>query len=172
MENVHNSMNELEKIKAYLSVHNANIDDIMDDCTKSVTVIVFGDIQDKYTSDESRILNNRFPVALQKGDDNYDEYMDLAVNIRKMMDDIVNFSQTRNCVLPHAIKPGSEARSITRRVMRQSNGFESWRQLHLHFARGHGAQQFSFLRGNHATKLEQRHSTIHEAVLQLAGRYQ
>eukprot|EP00971_Amphidinium_carterae_P300908 5978892-Amphidinium_carterae.1 len=33
-----------------------------------------------------------------------------------------------------------------RRVMRQSNGFESWRQLHLHFAGGHHAQQFSLLR--------------------------
>eukprot|EP00971_Amphidinium_carterae_P049893 983395-Amphidinium_carterae.1 len=37
-----------------------------------------------------------------------------------------------------------------RRVMRQGNGFESWRQLHLHnrlhFAGGHRAQQFSLLR--------------------------
>eukprot|EP00971_Amphidinium_carterae_P016582 327434-Amphidinium_carterae.3 len=32
------------------------------------------------------------------------------------------------------------------RVMRQSNGFESWRQLHLHFAGGHRAQKFSLLR--------------------------
>eukprot|EP00971_Amphidinium_carterae_P155390 3081731-Amphidinium_carterae.2 len=30
--------------------------------------------------------------------------------------------------------------------MRQSNGFESWRQLQLHFAGGHRAQQFSLLR--------------------------
>eukprot|EP00971_Amphidinium_carterae_P253224 5027522-Amphidinium_carterae.1 len=33
-----------------------------------------------------------------------------------------------------------------RRVMRQGNGFKSWRQSHLHFAGGHRAQQFSFLR--------------------------
>eukprot|EP00971_Amphidinium_carterae_P142901 2831069-Amphidinium_carterae.1 len=33
-----------------------------------------------------------------------------------------------------------------RRVMRQANGFESWRQLHLHFAGGNRAQQFSLLR--------------------------
>eukprot|EP00971_Amphidinium_carterae_P056355 1112895-Amphidinium_carterae.1 len=33
-----------------------------------------------------------------------------------------------------------------RRVMRQGNGFESRRQLHLHFAGGHHAQRFSLLR--------------------------
>eukprot|EP00971_Amphidinium_carterae_P210082 4167785-Amphidinium_carterae.2 len=31
-------------------------------------------------------------------------------------------------------------------MMRQSNGFESWQQLQLQFARGHRAQRFSFLR--------------------------
>eukprot|EP00971_Amphidinium_carterae_P138485 2744145-Amphidinium_carterae.1 len=30
--------------------------------------------------------------------------------------------------------------------MRQGNGFESWRQVHLHFVGGHRAQQFSLLR--------------------------
>eukprot|EP00971_Amphidinium_carterae_P148640 2947027-Amphidinium_carterae.1 len=72
--------------------------------------------------------------------------MDMKVNIRKMKDDIVNFSQTLNYVLLHSTKPGSEAHSIIRRTMRQSNGFESWRQLQLHFAGGHRAQQVSFLR--------------------------
>eukprot|EP00971_Amphidinium_carterae_P066260 1312116-Amphidinium_carterae.1 len=33
-----------------------------------------------------------------------------------------------------------------RRVMTQTNGFESWRQLHLHLAGGPRAQQFLFLR--------------------------
>eukprot|EP00971_Amphidinium_carterae_P271620 5389686-Amphidinium_carterae.1 len=63
-----------------------------------------------------------------------------------MRGDIVSFSQTLNYVLLHATKQGSEAHPIIRRVMRQSNGFESWRQLQLQFAGGHRAQQFSLLR--------------------------
>eukprot|EP00971_Amphidinium_carterae_P162089 3213058-Amphidinium_carterae.2 len=49
-------------------------------------------------------------------------------------------------MLLHATKPSSEAHSIIRRVMRQSNGFESWRQLQLHFAGGDRAQHFTLLR--------------------------
>eukprot|EP00971_Amphidinium_carterae_P348261 6490407-Amphidinium_carterae.2 len=93
-----------EKVKAYLSVHNVNIDDIMDDCTKSGTVILLGDIQDKYTADGVRECNTKFPTAPQEDEDDYDEYMDMTVN---------NVNAT---------KPGSEAHSIIRRVMRQSNG--------------------------------------------------
>eukprot|EP00971_Amphidinium_carterae_P236434 4692202-Amphidinium_carterae.1 len=58
----------------------------------------------------------------------------------------MNFNQTLNYVLLHSTKPGSEAHSIVRRVMRQSNGFEPRRQLQLHFASGHRARQFSLLR--------------------------
>eukprot|EP00971_Amphidinium_carterae_P023502 463785-Amphidinium_carterae.1 len=40
-----------------------------------------------------------------------------------------------------------------RRVMRQGNGFESWRQLHLHFAGGHqGALKGGGLKGGGAQK--------------------
>eukprot|EP00971_Amphidinium_carterae_P160320 3178206-Amphidinium_carterae.4 len=63
-----------------------------------------------------------------------------------MRDDIANFSQALNYVLLHATKPGSEAHSVIRQAMRQSNGFKSWRQLQLHFAGGHRAQHFSLLR--------------------------
>eukprot|EP00971_Amphidinium_carterae_P330478 6463531-Amphidinium_carterae.1 len=96
-------------------------------------LILINDIQDKYTASEVKKLNTKFPIAAQEGEDDYDEYMDMTVNIQKMRGDIVNFSQKLNYVLPHATKP-SEAHSIIRRVMRQSNGFESWRQLQLHFA--------------------------------------
>eukprot|EP00971_Amphidinium_carterae_P168425 3337035-Amphidinium_carterae.1 len=141
MEGVHNSMSGLEpgEVKAYLSVHNVNIEDIMDDSTKSVTVIALADIQTSYTADAVKTLNTRFPAAPQEGEDTYDEYMGTTVNIRKMRNDIANFSQTLNYVLLHATKPGSEAHSIIRRVMRQSDGFESWRQLQLTFAGGHRA---------------------------------
>eukprot|EP00971_Amphidinium_carterae_P207478 4116720-Amphidinium_carterae.1 len=57
-----------------------------------------------------------------------------------MTGDIVSFSQALNYVLLHATKQGNEAHSIVRRVMRQSNGSESWRQLQLQFAGGHRAQ--------------------------------
>eukprot|EP00971_Amphidinium_carterae_P017403 343001-Amphidinium_carterae.3 len=62
-----------------------------------------------------------------------------------MRGDIVSLRQTLNYVLPHATKQGSEAHAIIRKVMRQSNGFEFWRQLQLQFAGGHRAQQFSLL---------------------------
>eukprot|EP00971_Amphidinium_carterae_P313164 6223849-Amphidinium_carterae.2 len=120
------------EVKVYFSVHDVNIEDIMDDGTKSVTVILLGDIQDEYTANEGK-----FSVALQEGENDYDEYMDMTINIKKMRRDIVNFSQTLNYVLLHVTKPGSEAHSVIRRVMRQSNGLESWRQLQLLFAGGH-----------------------------------
>eukprot|EP00971_Amphidinium_carterae_P348634 6490601-Amphidinium_carterae.2 len=47
------------EVKAYLGVHNVNIEDIMDDCTKSVTVIVLNDIRDAK-------LNTTYPVASRR----------------------------------------------------------------------------------------------------------
>eukprot|EP00971_Amphidinium_carterae_P234128 4645731-Amphidinium_carterae.1 len=93
--NVHN-VQWAGEVKAYLSIHNVNIKDIMDDYTMSVTDILLNDIQDKYTADEVRKYNTRFPTAVQAGEEDYDEYMDMAVNIKKMSGDIVNFSQTLN----------------------------------------------------------------------------
>eukprot|EP00971_Amphidinium_carterae_P129380 2562679-Amphidinium_carterae.2 len=48
--------------KAYIGVHNVNIEDIMDDCTNSVTSIVLSDIQDKYTMAEVTRINNTYPL--------------------------------------------------------------------------------------------------------------
>eukprot|EP00971_Amphidinium_carterae_P269443 5345197-Amphidinium_carterae.1 len=70
------------------SVHNVNIEDIIDNCTKSKTVILLGDIQGKYTANEVKKYNTQFPNALQEGGDDYDEYMDMTVNIKKMRGDI------------------------------------------------------------------------------------
>eukprot|EP00971_Amphidinium_carterae_P127083 2517709-Amphidinium_carterae.1 len=109
------------EVKAYLGVHNVNIEDTMDDCTKSVTIIVLSDIQDKYTLAEVTRMNNNYPTAPADGEDGYDDYIDLRDTIRKMRGDITSFSQTLNYVLLHATKAGSEAHSIIRRVMRQSN---------------------------------------------------
>eukprot|EP00971_Amphidinium_carterae_P233139 4627486-Amphidinium_carterae.1 len=127
------------EVKAYLGVHSVNIENIMDDCTKSVTVIVLNDIQDKYVAAEVTRLNTTYPAPVAEGEDGYDNYVDLQRG------DIIRFSQILNYVLLHATKQGSEAHSIIRRVMRQSNGFEFWRQRQLQFAGGHRAQQFSLL---------------------------
>eukprot|EP00971_Amphidinium_carterae_P343504 6483275-Amphidinium_carterae.2 len=63
----------------------------MDDCTKSVTVLPLNDIQDKYTQDEVRKYNTRYPIAVQEGEEDYDEYMNMTVNIKKMRGDIAAF---------------------------------------------------------------------------------
>eukprot|EP00971_Amphidinium_carterae_P101788 2014611-Amphidinium_carterae.1 len=75
------------EVKAYLGVHNVNIEDIMDDCTKSVTVIVLSHIQDKYTLAEVTKMNTNYPVAPADGDDVYDDYSDPRDTIRKMRGD-------------------------------------------------------------------------------------
>eukprot|EP00971_Amphidinium_carterae_P172066 3411586-Amphidinium_carterae.1 len=80
----------------------------MDDSTESVTAIVPTDIQTSYTTDMTRSLNDKFPVVLQEGEDNYDEYINMTMNILKIKDDIVNSSQTLNYVLLHSTEPGSE----------------------------------------------------------------
>eukprot|EP00971_Amphidinium_carterae_P058708 1160894-Amphidinium_carterae.1 len=92
-----------------------------------------------------------------------------------MRGDIVSFSQTLNYVLLHATEPGSEAHSITMRVMRQSNGFESWRQLQFNLAGGHRAQQFLFLREIMQpswTSDTRQFSEHHQAVLPMARGHQ
>eukprot|EP00971_Amphidinium_carterae_P144664 2866638-Amphidinium_carterae.1 len=71
--------------------------------------------------------------------------------------DIQQHSQTLNYVLLHATKQGSEPHSTMRRVLRLNNGFESWRQFHLHPAGGHRAQQFCFFaqsRNLHGTRAQ------------------
>eukprot|EP00971_Amphidinium_carterae_P002241 44338-Amphidinium_carterae.1 len=77
------------ELKLYLSIHNLNIEDVMDDSTRSVTVVVLADIQTDYAAEDTKSLNDKFQVAPQEGENNYKE-----LNIRKMRDEIVNFRQT------------------------------------------------------------------------------
>eukprot|EP00971_Amphidinium_carterae_P040963 804617-Amphidinium_carterae.1 len=83
-------------VKAHLSIHNVHIEDYMDAGSRSVATIVLSDIQDEYTEGDTRRLNTRFPAAPREDADNYVEYYDMAVDIRKKKDDISNFSQTLN----------------------------------------------------------------------------
>eukprot|EP00971_Amphidinium_carterae_P062518 1237589-Amphidinium_carterae.1 len=92
------------EVKAYLGVHNVSIEDIMDECTKSVTVILLNDIQDKYTADEVKRLTTTYPNPVAEGEDGHEDYIDMTINIKKMRGDIVSFSQTLNYVLLHATK--------------------------------------------------------------------
>eukprot|EP00971_Amphidinium_carterae_P214099 4248914-Amphidinium_carterae.1 len=91
------------------------------DSPKSVTVIIINDIQDKYTAREVRKLSTKFPIAVQEGEGDYDEHMDMTVSIQKMRSDIVNFGQPLNYVLLHATKPSTETHSIIRRPSRNSD---------------------------------------------------
>eukprot|EP00971_Amphidinium_carterae_P089734 1776752-Amphidinium_carterae.2 len=86
-----------------------------------------------------------FPNAPTE-DDELEEYKEILLNIGRKRDEITSFSQTLNYLLVHSTKPGSEAHSMIKRIMRQSNGFEAWRQLTMHFTGRHHAQQFSLLR--------------------------
>eukprot|EP00971_Amphidinium_carterae_P215146 4270273-Amphidinium_carterae.1 len=125
------------EVKAYLTVHNIYIEDLMEDRTRSQIPMVMSTMQRDAIANDLQGFNARYPPAIHHGEDGYDEYMDRWEAVEKKKADILHFSQTLNYVLFHATKPGSEPHSIMRRVMRQSNGFESWRQLHLHFAGGH-----------------------------------
>eukprot|EP00971_Amphidinium_carterae_P050370 992363-Amphidinium_carterae.2 len=101
-------------MKAYLSAHTVNIW-----ATLRTSIL---------QKRSGNLIPHIHAVALQDSEDNYDDFMDMTVNIKKMRGDIVNFSQTLNYALLHATKPSSEAHTIIKRAMRQSNGFESWRQ--------------------------------------------
>eukprot|EP00971_Amphidinium_carterae_P246136 4888573-Amphidinium_carterae.2 len=50
-------------------------------------------VQD-FTAWDTRRFNTKFPVAPQEDAGSYVEYVDLAMEIRRKKDDIVNFSQT------------------------------------------------------------------------------
>eukprot|EP00971_Amphidinium_carterae_P173917 3447446-Amphidinium_carterae.1 len=110
------------EVKAYLTIHN------------------------DYTAEDYIKWNNKFPTAPAEDTNEYEECNEMTMNIRKRKDDIASFSQTLNYLLVHSTRPGSEAGSIVRRIMRQSSRFEACRQLTLHSAAGHRAQQFPLLR--------------------------
>eukprot|EP00971_Amphidinium_carterae_P155389 3081731-Amphidinium_carterae.1 len=55
----------------------------MDECTKSATIIQLSDIQDKYTTNEVKKCNTTYLTAPRDGEDGYDDYMDMTVNIKE-----------------------------------------------------------------------------------------
>eukprot|EP00971_Amphidinium_carterae_P222845 4422362-Amphidinium_carterae.1 len=138
--------NEWGEVKAHVMIHNAHIEDYMDESSRSVETVNIANIQDDYTTKGVNRLRQQFPTIPTKNEEYYDEYNEMTLKFRKKKDDIRSFSQTLNYVLVHSTNLGSEAHSMVRRIMKQSNGFEAWRQLTLHYASGHRAQQFFLLR--------------------------
>eukprot|EP00971_Amphidinium_carterae_P228282 4528161-Amphidinium_carterae.1 len=102
------------EVKAYLTIHNVYFEDYMEKCTKSIETANISDIHDEYIADDVTKLNNKFPAVPADDTDEYEEYNEMTLNIRKKRDDIMSFSQTLNCVLVHSTKPGGEAHSIVR----------------------------------------------------------
>eukprot|EP00971_Amphidinium_carterae_P157905 3130057-Amphidinium_carterae.1 len=105
----------------------------MDESSKSVATINIANTQDDYTTEDVNRLRQRFPTIPAEDEEDYDEHNEMILNVRQKKDDMTSFSQTLNYVLVHSTKPASEAHSMVGRIMRQSNGFQAWRQLTLHY---------------------------------------
>eukprot|EP00971_Amphidinium_carterae_P207651 4120392-Amphidinium_carterae.1 len=136
----------------------------MEESGRSVETTDVKNIQNAYTADDVARLQQRFS-NIPTEDDELGKYNDMRLAIRRRKDKITSFSQTLNYVLVHSTKPGSETRSMIRRIMKRSNGFKVWRQLTLHYAGGHRAQQLSLLRTIMSPSWKQ---TIHKTMLLLA----
>eukprot|EP00971_Amphidinium_carterae_P079188 1566788-Amphidinium_carterae.1 len=159
------------EVKAYLTIHNVHFEDYMGNCTSSIDVVHISDIQNDYTANDYVKLNNKLPAVPAEDTDEYEEYTEMTMNIRKK-NDIASCSQTWNYVFVHSTKPGKpggEAHSIVKRIMRQSSEFKVWRQLTLHYAGAHRAQHFSLLRNNNATQLRLHNQITHSTILQVDG---
>eukprot|EP00971_Amphidinium_carterae_P053069 1045230-Amphidinium_carterae.1 len=148
------------EVQAYLTLHNVHFKDYTDNGTSSIDVVNIFEIQDDYTSEDYIKLNNKSPAISAEDTDEYEDYNEMMMYIRKKKDDIASFSLTLNYVLVHSTK-----------LMRQSSGFEAWRQLTLHCAGGHRAQTSFSPSHDHATQLGCRSQTIHSTMLQVAGRH-
>eukprot|EP00971_Amphidinium_carterae_P135756 2689745-Amphidinium_carterae.1 len=79
--------------------------------------------------------DTRYPIQPTEDEtDEFADYVEMSLSIRKKRDEITSVSQTLKYVLVHATKPGSEPHSMIIRIMRTANGFEAWRQLSLQYA--------------------------------------
>eukprot|EP00971_Amphidinium_carterae_P241342 4792126-Amphidinium_carterae.2 len=120
------------EVKVDLRIHNVHIEDYMDESSRLDETINIANIQSKYTTEDVNRLRQRFPTIPAEDEVDYDEYNKITLNIKIKIfkrDDITSFSQTLNYRLVHSTKPGSEAPSMARRIMKQSNGFLYFAQL-------------------------------------------
>eukprot|EP00971_Amphidinium_carterae_P033958 668472-Amphidinium_carterae.1 len=89
------------EVKAYLTIHNVHIEDYMDQsANKSIDVIDLRNIQDAYVTEDVHYRDNKFyDEPTEEQADEYEEYNDLNITIRKKRDEISSISQTLNYVL-------------------------------------------------------------------------
>eukprot|EP00971_Amphidinium_carterae_P028907 568601-Amphidinium_carterae.1 len=92
------------EVKAHLTVHNIFIEDLMEDSTKSQVPMVVATMQRDAVADDLQRFNQRYPHAVNYGDDHNEDYMDRWEVMEEKKADIVHFSQTLNHVLFHATK--------------------------------------------------------------------
>eukprot|EP00971_Amphidinium_carterae_P189436 3760424-Amphidinium_carterae.2 len=74
--------------------------------------MVVATMQRDAVANDLQRFNQRYPQAVNYGEDHYDDYMDRWEAMDKKKADIAHFSQTLNYVLLHATKQGSEPHSI------------------------------------------------------------
>eukprot|EP00971_Amphidinium_carterae_P175125 3471596-Amphidinium_carterae.2 len=84
------------EVKAYLTVHNIYIEDLMEESTRSQVPMVVATMQTDAVAKDLRRFNLRYPQPVNHGEDNYDDYMDRWEAMEKKKADIAHFSQTLN----------------------------------------------------------------------------
>eukprot|EP00971_Amphidinium_carterae_P193608 3841622-Amphidinium_carterae.1 len=66
-----NTLGMMGRVKAYLMIQNVNIEDYMDESSRSVEKISIADIQDDYTTEDVIRLRQRFPTRPPEDEDDY-----------------------------------------------------------------------------------------------------
>eukprot|EP00971_Amphidinium_carterae_P348494 6490520-Amphidinium_carterae.4 len=64
------------EVKAYRTVHNVYIEDLLEDSTRSQVPMVIATMQRDAVANDLQGFNARYPHAIHHGEDGYDEYMD------------------------------------------------------------------------------------------------
>eukprot|EP00971_Amphidinium_carterae_P173910 3447354-Amphidinium_carterae.1 len=79
----------------------------MEASAKSMEAIELRNIQDAYVAEDTNYRDMRYPIQPNEDDqDEFADYIEMSLNIRKKTDEITSVSQTLNYVLVNATKPG------------------------------------------------------------------
>eukprot|EP00971_Amphidinium_carterae_P035959 706951-Amphidinium_carterae.3 len=104
-----------------------HVEDCMDKSAKSVEAIDIRNNQEAYVEEDIQYRDNKYPIQPTEDEaDEFEDYNEITMSIRKKRDVIISILQTLNYVLVHATKPGSEPHSMIRRIMHTANGVEAW----------------------------------------------
>eukprot|EP00971_Amphidinium_carterae_P159498 3161818-Amphidinium_carterae.1 len=79
------------EVKAYLTIHNVHIEDYMDESAKSIEATDIRNIKEVYVTEDVQYRDNKFPSQPTEDEaDEFEEYNDLTMTIRKKRDDHEN----------------------------------------------------------------------------------